>query len=88
MADTPEAITRRRSLVEHPFGILKHMMGTPRFLCRGLSAVKAEMALCPSQPSISSAPSTFPGPETSLKGFQSTRHEDNTLLSCKTLLKI
>ncbi len=45
MADHPEAMGRRRSLVEHPFGILKHMMGTPRFLCRGLSAVKAEMAL-------------------------------------------
>lgn len=45
MADHPEAMMQRRSLVEHPFGILKHMMGTPRFLCRGLSAVKAEMAL-------------------------------------------
>jgi hypothetical protein len=30
MADTPDAMTRRRSIVEHPFGIIKHMMGTPR----------------------------------------------------------
>ena len=36
---------RRSALAEHPFGAIKQMMGYPRFLCRGLKAVGAEMAL-------------------------------------------
>ncbi|MGC1952901.1 MAG: IS1182 family transposase [Gammaproteobacteria bacterium] len=42
----PEMMKRRAALAEHPFGILKAMMGYPRFLCRGLEAVTAEMNLC------------------------------------------
>lgn len=41
----PEAMAQRRALAEHPFGIIKHLMGVPRLLCRGLAAVGAEMAL-------------------------------------------
>lgn len=41
----PEAMAQRRALAEHPFGIIKHLMGVPRLLCRGLAAVAAEMAL-------------------------------------------
>lgn len=36
---------KRRSIVEHPFGTLKRMMGNRRFLTRGLNNVKGEMAL-------------------------------------------
>lgn len=43
--DRPELMTARRCLAEHPFGTIKHMMGLPRFLVRGLTKVKAEMAL-------------------------------------------
>ena len=39
----PELMAKRRCLAEHPFGIIKAM--APRFLCRGLPAVAAEMAL-------------------------------------------
>ena len=35
----------RRELVEHPFGVMKWMMGRPRFLVRGLHKAKAELAL-------------------------------------------
>lgn len=45
MATRPDAMVTRRSLAEHPFAVIKRMMGTPRFLCRGLSAVAAETAL-------------------------------------------
>ena len=41
----PEILARRHCLAEHPFGFIKHMMGVPRLLCRGLAAVSAEMAL-------------------------------------------
>ena len=41
----PEMMKRRAALAEHPFGIIKAMMGAPRFLCRGLKAVTAEMDL-------------------------------------------
>jgi transposase len=41
----PRVMRRRGALAEHPFGIIKAMMGFPRFLCRGLKAVTAEMAL-------------------------------------------
>ena len=35
----------RMSLVEHPFGTMKAMMGYPRFLLRGSTKAKAELAL-------------------------------------------
>lgn len=35
----------RRSLVEHPFGTMKWMMGYPRFLVRGLVKAGSELAL-------------------------------------------
>jgi transposase len=41
----PGVMKRRGALAEHPFGIIKVMMGMPRFLCRGLKAVTAEMDL-------------------------------------------
>jgi len=41
----PDIMRRRAGRAEHPFGIIKAMMGYPRFLCRGLKAVTAEMAL-------------------------------------------
>lgn len=34
-----------RCLAEHPFGTIKWMMGTPRFLVRGLAKVRGEFAL-------------------------------------------
>lgn len=43
--DSPELMKRRHALAEHPFGGLKHLLGHPRFLVRGLKNVKAEMAL-------------------------------------------
>lgn len=43
--DDPSAMRRRRELAEHPFGIMKWMMGHPRFLVRGLKKAKAELAL-------------------------------------------
>jgi transposase len=36
---------RRRELVEHPFGVMKWMLGHPRFLVRGLEKAKSELAL-------------------------------------------
>jgi len=41
----PELMTARRCTAEHPFGTIKRMMGIPRFLTRGLTKVRAEMAL-------------------------------------------
>ena len=45
MKTRPGIMKRRGALAEHPFGIIKAMMGMPRFLCRGLKAVTAEMDL-------------------------------------------
>jgi transposase len=45
MKQRPDIMKQRGALVEHPFGIIKDMMGYPRFLCRGLQAVAAEMAI-------------------------------------------
>jgi Transposase DDE domain len=42
--DDPRWMRRRRELAEHPFGIIKWMMGRPRFLVRGLQKAKAELA--------------------------------------------
>jgi transposase len=41
----PSWMALRRNLVEHPFGIMKWLMGRPRFLVRGLRKTSAEMAL-------------------------------------------
>jgi transposase len=41
----PIWMKQRKSIVEHPFGTIKWMMGTPRFLLRGLKKAKAEFAL-------------------------------------------
>jgi transposase len=45
MQTRPGILKRRGALAEHPFGIIKGMMGEVRFLCRGLKAVTAEMDL-------------------------------------------
>jgi transposase len=45
MKQRPGIMKRRSALAEHPFGVIKDMMGFPRFLCRGLKAVAAEMAM-------------------------------------------
>jgi transposase len=41
----PKWMKLRRELAEHPFGTMKWMMGYPRFLLRGLTKAKAELAL-------------------------------------------
>ena len=41
----PEAMTLRRSTVEHVFGTLKHWMGSAHFLTRTLAHVSTEMSL-------------------------------------------
>lgn len=43
--DDPQWMRRRRALAEHPFGVIKWMMGRPRFLVRGLHNASAELAL-------------------------------------------
>lgn len=45
MKQRPGIMKRRSALAEHPFGVIKDMMGFPRFLCRRLPAVAAEMAM-------------------------------------------
>lgn len=41
----PNWMKQRRCIVEHPFGTIKWMMGSPRFLVRGLKKAKGELAL-------------------------------------------
>lgn len=41
----PDMMKTRMSMVEHPFGTLKHWMGAEHFLTRGKSRVKTEMSL-------------------------------------------
>jgi transposase len=41
----PEAMTVRKSTVEHVFGTLKHWMGWTHFLTRGMANVSTEMSL-------------------------------------------
>lgn len=41
----PELMRTRRCVVEHPFGTMKWMMGTPRFLVRSLKKAKSELGL-------------------------------------------
>jgi len=43
--EDPGLMKRRRELVEHPFGIMKWMLGSPRFLVRGIRKARAELAL-------------------------------------------
>jgi hypothetical protein len=45
MNDEPDAMTLRRSTVEHVFGTLKHWMGTTHFVTRTLAHVGTEMSL-------------------------------------------
>jgi len=41
----PDKVKRRKSIVEHPFGTIKHSMGQGYFLTRGLSGVRTEISL-------------------------------------------
>lgn len=41
----PDLMRIRRSTVEHPFGTIKHWMGSTHFLMKGLSHVRTEMSL-------------------------------------------
>lgn len=43
--DDPSLMQRRRELAEHPFAVIKAMLGRPRFLLRGLEKAKSELAL-------------------------------------------
>jgi hypothetical protein len=45
LADHPEAMRIRRATVEHPFGTLKHWMGSEHFLTKKLPNVSTEMSL-------------------------------------------
>jgi transposase len=45
LQDMPDAMTIRRSTVEHAFGTLKHWMGATPFLMKGLKNVATEMSL-------------------------------------------
>jgi transposase len=41
----PDVMRQRKQLVEHPFGTIKHWMGSTHFLMKRLPNVKAEMSL-------------------------------------------
>ncbi len=41
----PEKVKRRKSIVEHPFGTIKHSMNQGHFLSRRLPNVRSEMSL-------------------------------------------
>ena len=41
----PEAMTIRKSTVEHPYGTIKSWMGSSHFLMKGLKNVSTEMSL-------------------------------------------
>ncbi len=41
----PDAMRQRKRLVEHPYGTIKHWMGSTHFLMKRLSSVQAEMSL-------------------------------------------
>ncbi len=41
----PRWMQRRRELAEHPFGVMKWIMGCPRFLVRGSQKANSELAL-------------------------------------------
>ena len=41
----PDAMRLRKQIVEHPFGTIKHWMGSTHFLMKGLPSVQTEMSL-------------------------------------------
>jgi len=41
----PEAMRRRKAIVEHPYATIKHCMGATHFVMKGLPNVRAEMSL-------------------------------------------
>ena len=41
----PEAMRQRKQIVEHPFGTIKHWMGSTHFLMKRLPNVQTEMSL-------------------------------------------
>jgi hypothetical protein len=41
----PDAMRQRKRLVEHPYGTIKHWMGSTHFLMKRLPSVQAEMSL-------------------------------------------
>jgi transposase len=41
----PDAMRLRKQIVEHPFGTIKHWMGSTHFLMKGLPKVQTEMSL-------------------------------------------
>jgi hypothetical protein len=41
----PEAMRRRKEIVEHPYATIKHCMGATHFVMKGLLNVRAEMSL-------------------------------------------
>jgi hypothetical protein len=45
LAQHPGVLARRREMVEHPFGTIKHWMNQGAFLMRGLENVRAEFSL-------------------------------------------
>ena len=45
LKQNPDAMRQRKQLVEHPFGTIKHWMGSTHFLMKRLPNVQAEMSL-------------------------------------------
>jgi transposase len=45
LQQNPDAMRQRKQLVEHPFGTIKHWMGSTHFLMKRLPNVQAEMSL-------------------------------------------
>ncbi|MEZ0085212.1 IS1182 family transposase [Bradyrhizobium japonicum] len=45
VSENPEILSRRREIVEHPFGTIKQWMNQGAFLMRGLEHVRAEFSL-------------------------------------------
>lgn len=45
MKENPSVCLQRKSIVEHPFGTLKHTMGHGYFLMKGKEKVSAEMSM-------------------------------------------
>jgi transposase len=45
ISENPDKVKKRKELVEHPFGTIKHWMNGGHFLTRGLRKVSAEMSL-------------------------------------------
>jgi transposase len=45
LKEEPEAMRRRKEIVEHPYATIKHCMGATHFVMKGLPNVRAEMSL-------------------------------------------